>query len=58
MPRSRRTLLKTTGFALSTGTLASIAGCLSDPSIGSGSSPDKSLTSTPPGRTEAMNFTQ
>ena len=45
MPRTRRTLLRTAGLALGSGTLASIAGCLSDPSDGTESPPD--TTSTP-----------
>ncbi|WP_435159639.1 hypothetical protein [Haladaptatus sp. DFWS20] len=58
MPRSRRTLLKTTGLALGTGTLASIAGCLSDPSIGTDSSPNESSTSGPSGEPAAPDFTR
>ena len=45
MPRSRRTLLKTTGVAVSSGILASIAGCLGDLSTDSGSGPDEQSTS-------------
>ncbi|WP_158055316.1 hypothetical protein [Halorussus halophilus] len=73
MPRSRRTLLKTTGLALGSGTLASIAGCLSNSSIGSDSSPestasdsttgnesssDETSTSDPSGGTEVKEFVQ
>ncbi len=58
MPRSRRTLLKTTGLALSSGTLASIAGCLGDPSIGSQSSPGEPSTSDPSEGPAATEFTQ
>lgn len=74
MPRSRRTLLKTTGLALSGGTLASIAGCLgnsstgndssptesttSDSSTDTGSSPDEPATSEPSGGTDLKEFVQ
>ncbi|WP_227356681.1 hypothetical protein [Haladaptatus salinisoli] len=58
MPRSRRTLLKTTGLALSTGTLASAAGCLSDPLVGSNSSPDEPPTSSSSGGTATTDFTR
>ncbi|SIR54264.1 hypothetical protein SAMN05421858_2731 [Haladaptatus litoreus] len=47
MPRSRRTLLKTAGLAFSSGTLASIAGCLGDPSTGSSGSPDEPTSDSP-----------
>lgn len=46
MPRSRRTLLKTAGLALSGGTLASFAGCLSDSSDGAESTSDTTSTTT------------
>ncbi|KZN23854.1 hypothetical protein A4G99_13505 [Haladaptatus sp. R4] len=42
MPCSRRTLLKTTGLAVSSGTLASIAGCLGDSSDGGSGSGEQS----------------
>ena len=74
MPRSRRTLLKTTGLALGSGTLASIAGCLgnsptgrnrspdeattSETPTGNESSTDESSTSDPPGGTEVTDFVQ
>ncbi|WP_458208095.1 hypothetical protein [Haladaptatus sp. NG-SE-30] len=56
MPRSRRTLLKTTGLALSSGTFASFAGCLSSSPTGNNSSPVESTTSTPSGETAAPEF--
>ena len=74
MPRSRRTLLKTTGLALGSGTLASVAGCLGVSSTGDNRSPDdtstsetptgnesstdESSTSAPSGGTEAKDFVQ
>lgn len=56
MPRSRRTLLRTAGLALSSGTIASMAGCLSDPSIGSESHPDNTSTANQSKRTTAPDF--
>ena len=58
MPRSRRTLLKTTGFALSGGTLASIAGCLDNASVGSKSSPGESTTADSSTGTETKDIVQ
>lgn len=46
MPHSRRTLLQTTGLALSSGTLASIAGCLRALTPSSDSSQDDSPSTT------------
>lgn len=64
MPRSRRALLKTAGFTLGSGTLASMSGCLSDSPAGSdntttNSSSSSSSTPDPsekPTATEAMQW--
>lgn len=58
MPRSRRTLLKSTGLALGGGSLASIAGCLSDSWTASDANPDESVTSNPSEGTAVTEFTQ
>ncbi|RLM94692.1 hypothetical protein D3D02_01505 [Halobellus sp. Atlit-38R] len=46
MPRSRRTLLKTLGVALGSGTLASTAGCLGGQPTSTETSPDEAATTT------------
>lgn len=56
MPRSRRTLLTTAALALGSGTLASIAGCLGDPSVGNERPPDDTSTTTQSTRPTAPEF--
>ncbi|WP_231187566.1 hypothetical protein [Haladaptatus sp. DYF46] len=58
MSPSRRTFLKSTGLTLSSGMLASAAGCLTDSSAGGNSSPTESTTSNQSGGTDARDFTR
>lgn len=57
MPRSRRTLLKSTALALSTGPLASIAGCLSSRPLRSGNDQHDPSRTDRPDETGSPAFT-
>ncbi|MFH5800504.1 hypothetical protein [Haladaptatus sp. CMAA 1911] len=58
MSPSRRTFLKTTSLTLSSGMLASIAGCLSDSSASGNSSPTEPTTSNQSDEASPPDFTQ